>query len=73
MHGKYIISMYKLSTLYKHLVELHPEKLTEEEKNETKFYWVWDYYIARSNTEAICKQCEVTIRYKEAIDLENNT
>ncbi|KYQ51704.1 hypothetical protein ALC60_09192 [Trachymyrmex zeteki] len=70
IHGKFIIHIKKLSGLHKHLVESHPDKLAEEEKNEVKFQWAWDYYIVKSSTEATCKQCKVTVRYKQVNELK---
>ncbi|XP_018308803.1 uncharacterized protein [Mycetomoellerius zeteki] len=69
---KFIIHIKKLSGLHKHLVESHPDKLAEEQKNEVKFQWVWDYYIVKSSTEATCKQCKVTVRYKQMRSLRNH-
>ncbi|XP_018308801.1 uncharacterized protein [Mycetomoellerius zeteki] len=69
---KFSISMNHLATLYKHLIEAHPDKLTEEEKNEVKFHWAWDYYIEKSSTETTCKQCKATIRYKKVNDLKKH-
>ncbi|KYQ55647.1 hypothetical protein ALC60_05454, partial [Trachymyrmex zeteki] len=60
--GKFIIYMKNFANIHKHMVDAHPEKLTEKEKNEVKFHWIWDYYIAKSNTEATCKLCKVTVR-----------
>ena len=57
----------KFVFLLKHLVELHPYKLTEEEKKEVKFHWIWDHFIAKTYTEAICKHCKVTIRHSGSI------
>ncbi|KYQ48245.1 hypothetical protein ALC60_12715, partial [Trachymyrmex zeteki] len=59
-----------LCTLHKHLVEAHPDKLTEGEKNKVKFNWTWDYYIAKSNREATCRLCKVTVRYTYVSDLK---
>ncbi|KYQ48244.1 hypothetical protein ALC60_12726 [Trachymyrmex zeteki] len=61
---KFSICLSHLHTLHKHLVEAHPDKLSEAEENEVKFHWIWDYYIAKSNTEASCKLCKVIVRCK---------
>ncbi|XP_018313477.1 uncharacterized protein [Mycetomoellerius zeteki] len=68
----FIILIHRLSILHKHLVESHPDKLAEEEKNEVKFHWAWDYYSVKSSTEATCKQCKITIRYMEDYDLKGH-
>ncbi|KYQ58868.1 hypothetical protein ALC60_02126, partial [Trachymyrmex zeteki] len=69
---KFDIHLNRLCTLHKHLVEAHPDKLTEGEKNEVKFNWTWDYYIAKSGTEALCKLCKVIVRYKNVTQLKNH-
>ncbi|XP_018312424.1 uncharacterized protein, partial [Mycetomoellerius zeteki] len=71
-NGKFITSITNLSILHKHLIETHPDKLTEEEKNEVRFHWAWDYYIEKSSTEITCKQCKATIRYKKVNDLKEH-
>ncbi|XP_018313630.1 uncharacterized protein, partial [Mycetomoellerius zeteki] len=67
---KFSIHITYLCTLHKHLVEAHPDKLTEGEKNKVKFNWTWDYYIAKSNREATCRLCKVTVRYTYVSDLK---
>jgi len=56
-----------LENLHKHLVKKHSEKLNEEQKKEDKFHWTWDYFIPKSDTEAICKKCNRTFKYHKVI------
>ena len=58
---KFTIHMNRLAILHDHLVKKHPDILLEEEKREDKFDWCWDYYIAKSDREAICKKCDSTV------------
>ncbi|EGI67658.1 hypothetical protein G5I_03702 [Acromyrmex echinatior] len=58
---KFTIHMNRLAILHEHLVKRHPDILLEEEKREDKFDWCWDYYIAKSDREAICKKCDSTV------------
>ncbi|KYQ51696.1 hypothetical protein ALC60_09184 [Trachymyrmex zeteki] len=69
---KFGIHTTHLYKLHKHLIETHPDKLTEEEKNEVKFHWAWDYYITGSNKDATCKLCKVTVRYQDASQLKRH-
>ncbi|KYQ52558.1 hypothetical protein ALC60_08321 [Trachymyrmex zeteki] len=71
-NDKFNIHIPHLHILHKHLVEAHPEKLTEGEENEVKFHWIWDYYIAKSNTEATCKLCKVIVRCKNTYSLNHH-
>ncbi|KYN39792.1 hypothetical protein ALC56_05837 [Trachymyrmex septentrionalis] len=61
-----------LFILHKHLVEAHPDKLTEEEKKEVKFFWIWDYFNIKNDANAICKICETTVRYTRAENLKRH-
>ena len=63
---EYSIRRY-LANLHKHLVKKHSEKLNEEQKKEDKFHWTWDYFLPKSDTEAICKKCNRTFKYHKAI------
>ena len=58
---KFTIHKNRLAILHEHLVKIHPDILSEEEKKEDKFDWCWDYYIAKSDREAICKKCDSTV------------
>ena len=53
---KFTIHNRYLANLHKHLVKKHSEKLNEEQKKEDKFHWTWDYFIPKSDTEAICNK-----------------
>ncbi|KYQ53306.1 hypothetical protein ALC60_07542, partial [Trachymyrmex zeteki] len=70
--GKFIIYIKNFANIHKHMVDAHPEKLTEEEKNEVKLHWTWDYYIAKSNTEATCELCKVTVKSKNITALKHH-
>ena len=69
---KNIICKHRLAILHEHLVERHSDKLSEEEKKEDKFHWTWDYFIAKSDTEATCKKCDKTIKYHSVTHLKNH-
>ena len=45
-------------------MKAHPDILSEEEKKEDKFYWTWDYFIAKSDTETTCILYNATIASK---------
>ena len=60
-----------LAFLHKHLVEKHLDKLKEEQTKEVKFHWTWDYFIA-SDTQATCKQCDLTIKYHTITNLKRH-
>ncbi|XP_018350030.1 PREDICTED: uncharacterized protein LOC108753169 [Trachymyrmex septentrionalis] len=70
-NAKFIIHN-RLDTFHKHLVKTHPYILTEKEKKEDKFHWTWDYFIAESDTQAICKQCDLTIKYRSTANLKKH-
>ena len=61
-----------LANLHEHLVKRHPDILSEEEKKEDKFDWSWDYFIAKSDTEATCKKCDLTIKYRTITQLQRH-
>ena len=61
-----------LADLHEHLVKRHSDILSEEEKKEDKFDWSWDYFIAKSDTEATCKICDLTIKYYSVSGLKNH-
>ena len=42
-------------------MKAHPDILSEEEKKEDKFYWTWDYFIAKSDTETTCILCNAQL------------
>jgi len=67
-NDKYSIASPSLF-LHKHLVEAHPDKLTDEEKKEDKFFWTWDYFTIEDDSDATCKICETTIRYTKTYNL----
>ncbi|KYQ49120.1 hypothetical protein ALC60_11819 [Trachymyrmex zeteki] len=71
-NGKFIVYVNKLKTLHKHLVEVHADKLTEEEKKEVKLYWAWDYFTLKDCTIAMCNICQATIRCKQISSLKNH-
>ena len=60
-NAKFNIHNRSLAILYKHVVKAHPDILSEEEKKEDKFYWTWDYFIAKSDTEPTYILCNATI------------
>ena len=66
---EYSIRTTSLANLHKHLVKKHSEKLNEEQKKEDKFHWTWDYFIPKSDTEAICNKCNRTLKYHTVSDL----
>ena len=69
------ITIYKnrsLAILHEHLVKTHPDILSEEEKKEDKFDWSWDYFIAKSDTEATCKKCDARIKYRSVSCLKSH-
>ncbi|XP_018053023.1 PREDICTED: uncharacterized protein LOC108690311, partial [Atta colombica] len=61
-----------LAILHEHLVKRHSDKLNEEQKKEDKFHWTWDYFIADSDIEAICKKCNSTIKYQSVSCLKKH-
>ena len=63
-NAKFNIHNRSLAILHKHFVKAHPDILSEEEKKEDKFYWTWDYFIAKSDTETTCIICNATIGSK---------
>ncbi|KYQ51716.1 hypothetical protein ALC60_09204 [Trachymyrmex zeteki] len=60
-NAKFVIHISNLIILHKHLVEAHPDKLAKEQKNEIKFHWIWDHYIAKSDREASCNRCKTIV------------
>ncbi|XP_071650296.1 uncharacterized protein [Temnothorax longispinosus] len=48
------------SILHEHLIRKHEDKLTEIEKNETKFLWFWDYFTIDDTSLAKCNTCNTT-------------
>ncbi|XP_012061977.1 PREDICTED: uncharacterized protein LOC105625246, partial [Atta cephalotes] len=71
-NAKFTIRNKSLNYLHKHLVKAHPDKLNEEQKKEDKFYWTWDYFIAKSDIEATCKECNLTIKYQSVSCLKKH-
>ncbi|KYQ59963.1 hypothetical protein ALC60_00984, partial [Trachymyrmex zeteki] len=70
--GKFIINMENLAPIHKHMVDAHPEKLTEEEKNEVKFHWAWDYLTRKRDRESTCKLCKARIRHNNKQNILRN-
>ncbi|XP_011063070.1 PREDICTED: uncharacterized protein LOC105151206 [Acromyrmex echinatior] len=66
------ICVTHLVVFHRHLVNVHPEKLTEEEKKEVKFSWIWDHFIAKIDKEAICKHCQIIIKYEDTTRLKQH-
>ena len=71
-NAKFTTQNRSLAHLHEHLVKRHPDILSEEEKKEDKFDWSWDYFIAKSDTEATCKKCDSTIKYHLVTHLKNH-
>ncbi|XP_011059785.1 PREDICTED: uncharacterized protein LOC105149213 [Acromyrmex echinatior] len=65
-NDQYLIDIRHLNILYVHLREIHPDKLTEKEKKEVKFHWVWDYFTLKDDVRATCNICK-KIMYCENI------
>ena len=63
-NAKFNIHNKSLAILHKHFVKAHPDILSEEEKKEDNFYWTWDYFIAKSDTETTCILYNATIASK---------
>ena len=63
-NAKFSLQKKYLSNLHNHLAEKHSEKLKEEQKQEDKLHWIWNYFIPESDTEAICMKCNSRIKYK---------
>ena len=68
----YTLCNSNLAILHKHLVQKHSEKLNGEQKKEDKFHWTWDYFIPKSDTEAICNKCNRTLKYHTVSDLRSH-
>jgi len=71
-NAKFSLQKNYLSNLHKHLMEKHSEKLKEEQKQEDKLHWIWNYFIPESDTEAICKKCNSTIKYQIVNELRSH-
>ncbi|KYN39791.1 hypothetical protein ALC56_05836, partial [Trachymyrmex septentrionalis] len=71
-NDKYIIEVRHLYILHKHLVEAHPDKLTEEEKKEDKFFWIWDYFTLKGDSIATCNLCNKSVSSKYTNNLKNH-
>jgi len=54
------------------LVEAHPDKLTEEEKKEDKFFWIWDYFTLKGDSIATCNLCNKSVSSKYTNNLKNH-
>jgi len=64
--------IYRLDVLRRHLLVVHPDKLTAKKKKEVKFYWTWDHFTEKTDREVICKHCKVTVRYRHTIHLKEH-
>ena len=70
---KFSFHKYKSSAvLHEHLVKTHSDKLKEEQTRKDKFHWIWDYFIAKSDTKTTCKECGLTITYYSVTNLKDH-
>jgi len=69
---KFVIDISRLVNLCKHLVEAHPNKLTEDEKKDMKFYWTWDYFTLKSDSNATCTICKKLINCTSVQNLKEH-
>jgi len=63
-----IVNVQYLDILHKHLVEAHPDKLTEEEKKNVKVSWVWDYFTL-GDSRATCNLCGISLSSRRLSNL----
>ncbi|XP_018306275.1 uncharacterized protein [Mycetomoellerius zeteki] len=59
-HCSEVFSYKYVPELPCHLRLVHPDKLTEKEKEDRKISWIWDYFTPGNNTSAICNICNKT-------------
>jgi len=69
---RFIMCIYRLDVLRRHLLVVHPDKLTAKKKKEVKFYWTWDHFTEKTDREVICKHCKVTVRYRHTTHLKEH-
>ena len=67
----YSMHVRHLRNLHKHLVEAHPDKLTDEEKKEDKFLWYWDYFTLKDDS-ITCNLCNKSLSSKHLNSLKSH-
>lgn len=61
---KHCMQFVFLESVYYHLILVHPDKLTKEEKQKIKFiHWIWDYFSPKDDNFATCNACKGTYKY----------
>ncbi|KYN40793.1 hypothetical protein ALC56_04833, partial [Trachymyrmex septentrionalis] len=66
-----IVNVQYLDILHKHLVEAHPDKLTEEEKKNVKVSWVWDYFTL-GDSKTTCNLCGISLNTRRISNLSRH-
>ncbi|XP_018377969.1 PREDICTED: uncharacterized protein LOC108770761 [Trachymyrmex cornetzi] len=59
-HCSEVFSYKYVPELPCHLRLVHPDKLTEKEKEDRKISWIWDYFTPGNNMTAVCNICNKT-------------